>query len=140
MSRQEDIERLIVNYSRRLQKLKEQEAFSGISADPAVKLEIEDIEAKIRELQRELDSIQLPKNASAVRHNLEREPPYFFGHERTLELLVRELLERNQVIILKGFGGIGKSSLLGKRAFAYAAKSFKDNHLVSLQQLPNEQL
>lgn len=51
MSSQKDIEKLIRGYTRRLQKLKEQQAIQGISVDPKIPLEIEDIEAKIENLQ-----------------------------------------------------------------------------------------
>ncbi len=52
--KREDIEKLIIIYDRRLQKLKEQQALAGISVDPKILIEIEDIEAKIAELQTEL--------------------------------------------------------------------------------------
>ena len=47
MSRKNDIKRLIVNHERRLQKLKEQQAIEGRSADPKILIEIEDIEKTI---------------------------------------------------------------------------------------------
>ncbi len=43
MSRQKDIEKLITEHSRRLQKLKEQAARAGGTVDPKINLEIEDI-------------------------------------------------------------------------------------------------
>lgn len=54
MIHQGDIEKLIDYNQRRLQKLKEQEALEGISVDPKVSLEIENIEAKIEQLQIEV--------------------------------------------------------------------------------------
>jgi hypothetical protein len=58
MSRQDDIKRLIINNSRRLQKLKEQLAFEGTSADPKISMEIEDIETEIEKLQAKLKEIE----------------------------------------------------------------------------------
>jgi|GEM_PF-3762246 len=51
MSRQADIQKLIINYTRQLQKLKEQEALLGLSTPPAILLQIEDVEAKLTGLQ-----------------------------------------------------------------------------------------
>lgn len=45
-----DTEQLVVKLTRRLQKLKEKEAVQGYSVDPEVQLEIEDIEAKLKNL------------------------------------------------------------------------------------------
>ncbi len=59
MQYQDDIKKLITTYNRRLQKLREQEAIFGISADPKISLEIENIEAKIERLQTQLEG---PKN------------------------------------------------------------------------------
>ncbi|MFC1975002.1 NB-ARC domain-containing protein [Chloroflexota bacterium] len=58
MSRQNDIKKLIrVNY-KRLQKLKEKQALYGISVDPSVEIEIEEIEVEIENLQTELKEIE----------------------------------------------------------------------------------
>ena len=58
MSRKDDIKRLLVNHSRRLQILKEQQALHGISADPKIPIEIKDIEAEIEKLQAELGTLR----------------------------------------------------------------------------------
>ena len=58
MSYQDDIKKLITNHHRRLQKLREQQALYGISADPRILLEIEDIEAKIERLQTNLEETE----------------------------------------------------------------------------------
>jgi hypothetical protein len=69
MSHQDDIKKLISHHSRRLQKLKEQQALEGISVDPKILIEIEDIEAQIDKLQ-----LRIPKERnryfilSNVRH------------------------------------------------------------------------
>lgn len=54
MAVKDDIRKLINNHYRRLQRLKEKEALYGLSVDPGVLMEIEDIEAKIADLQEEL--------------------------------------------------------------------------------------
>jgi CheY-like chemotaxis protein len=58
MTRQENIKKLIHNHSRRLQLLKEQKALAGWSVDPGIPIEIEDIEAELRDLQIELAVIE----------------------------------------------------------------------------------
>jgi hypothetical protein len=58
MSRQDDIKKLVHNYSRRLQILKEQQALRGINTPPEIVIEIEDIEAKIEKLQTELVELE----------------------------------------------------------------------------------
>ncbi len=56
MSTQKDhIAKLIINHTRRQQKLKEQKALYGHSADPQILLEIEDIEKELEILKDELD-------------------------------------------------------------------------------------
>lgn len=49
-----DLKKLININLRRLQKLKEQEAYTGVDTRPHIILEIEDIEARLAELQQEL--------------------------------------------------------------------------------------
>ncbi len=56
--RKKNIERLIESHSRRLQALEEQKAIEGISADPKIGMEIEDIVKKIEELQTELETVK----------------------------------------------------------------------------------
>lgn len=58
MSRQDDLQKLIAEHERRLQKRKEQKARFGISADPSIDIEIEDIEAAIAQLQTELAELE----------------------------------------------------------------------------------
>lgn len=57
MSRQEDLEKEMTLWQRRLQQRKEQKAIMGISADPSIDIEIEDIEAKLNQLQTELAAL-----------------------------------------------------------------------------------
>ena len=58
MSRQDDIEKLIAERERRLQKLKEQRASFGLHTPPHILMEIEDIEAEIEGLQTELEALK----------------------------------------------------------------------------------
>jgi len=51
------------------------------------------------------------------RHNVDREPPYCYGREKIIELVFDGLHCTNQPIILKGFGGIGKSTIAKKVAY-----------------------
>ncbi len=58
MSHQGKIQKLIQRYNRRLQKLKEKSATQGVSADPSITIEIEDIEIELKKLNRELIKTQ----------------------------------------------------------------------------------
>lgn len=62
MSRKDDLENEIITWSRRLQLLKEKKAQLGISADPGIDLEIEDIEKRIKELNIALQQIPEEEN------------------------------------------------------------------------------
>lgn len=57
MMRDDHIKNLIYNYNRRLQLLKEQQALRGLNTPPEILLEIEDIEAKLGQLETELKEI-----------------------------------------------------------------------------------
>lgn len=83
MITKDDIRKLITNHYRRLQRLKEQEALHGLSVDPGVLIEIEDIEIKIAELQEALiapddwpeeASLQSSQTSSAIQKNVETSP------------------------------------------------------------------
>ena len=64
MSRRDKITNLIRIHENRLQKLKEQQAFRGIyNVDPAISIEIKELEVKVEDLQTELG---LPENASST--------------------------------------------------------------------------
>lgn len=54
----DDIKKLIVAHNRRLQQLKEQKALQGLSVDPKIPLEIQDIEAEISNLQEQLKNLE----------------------------------------------------------------------------------
>lgn len=53
-----DIQKLIAHRSRRLQFLKEQQAIRGFSTPPEILMEIEDLEAELEKLQRQLKAIE----------------------------------------------------------------------------------
>ncbi len=75
ISRRNDLEKLIHTYERRLQKLKEQQAFRGLDTPPHIMVEIEDIEDQIARLDTELKSLEEQRT----------EPPsYNFTHFRRL--------------------------------------------------------
>lgn len=54
MSEQQDLEKELELWQRRLQKRREQKARLGFSADPSIDLEIEDIEARLAKLRAQL--------------------------------------------------------------------------------------
>jgi hypothetical protein len=58
MSLKDDTRKLIIEYQRRLQKLKEQKAKLGINTPPAILTEIEDVETEIEQLHIELNTIE----------------------------------------------------------------------------------
>lgn len=53
--------KLIKTYSRRLEKLKEQQALRGINADPELLIEIEDLEIELDRLRKEVDILPRDK-------------------------------------------------------------------------------
>ncbi len=57
MSRKDEIQRLINHHSRRLQKLKEQQAIQGLNVHPQILMEIEDIQEEIQQLRIDLTSL-----------------------------------------------------------------------------------
>ncbi|MBI1881625.1 MAG: hypothetical protein HYR94_25885 [Chloroflexi bacterium] len=72
MSRQADIQKLIFNYTRQLQKLKEQQALQGVSTPSAILIQIEDIEAELEGLQTLLEQTKNdPEAMSSI--DLDRE-------------------------------------------------------------------
>lgn len=114
MARWDDKKLQIINHQRRLQKLKEQQAIHGISVDPKIPLEIEDIEATIADLQVELAALeQIPhlnpyRGLSTFR---EGDADVFFGRETfTVELVER--VQQKPLVAVLGPSGSGKSSIV----------------------------
>ncbi len=106
MSRQDDLQKLMVEHNRRLQKLKEKKAKQGSSADPNLDIEIEDIEDEVEKLQVEFKTLQtapgddypytqmvssLPYIKSSSR---ERTPQIFLCHANEDKLQVQELYHK----------------------------------------------
>lgn len=58
MSGKAHLKKMIVNYSRRLEKLREHQALYGLSVDPKIIIEIEDIEAQIKNFQAKLKQLE----------------------------------------------------------------------------------
>ncbi len=58
MSRKQYLQRLLANHTRRLEKLREQQALAGYSTNPEILLEIEDIESEIQRLQQALAALK----------------------------------------------------------------------------------
>ncbi len=65
MSSKHNIQQLILQHNRRLQKLKEKKAQYGSSIDPQVLIEIEDLEEKIGELRKESQSLEQDVNSTS---------------------------------------------------------------------------
>ena len=66
MSREDELKRLITNHNRRLQILQERKALLGVTADPSLLLEIEDIEAELDRLQSELKKTSVSTGSLSV--------------------------------------------------------------------------
>jgi hypothetical protein len=62
MSRQDNIENILINYNRRLQILQEQKAFYGLDARPHILMEIEDLKDIIEQLQVELKQLEMERS------------------------------------------------------------------------------
>jgi hypothetical protein len=90
MSTAEDIQKLIINHTRRLQKLEERQALEGISVDPAVSIEIEDIRTKIDSLKTELQAV---KSETVVFGELD------YHYNRALELVSSEFLNHRYELV-----------------------------------------
>ena len=62
----EELQRQIAINDRRLQKLKEQRALQGINTDPAVLIEIDDIETELETLYETAESRSKPARPEAA--------------------------------------------------------------------------
>lgn len=84
MSGQDDIKRLIINYQRRLQKLKETQALQGINTPPDILIQIEDIEAELEKFQIALKTLAPDAHPESL-HSSSLDP-------NTLPNLIQQLL------------------------------------------------
>lgn len=89
MSRKDNIRNLITEHQRRLQKLKEQWARLGVNTPPEILIEIEDIEARIEQLQRELEEVSKKDNILRQRVQIYMQGDFpVFTSERRISTIV----------------------------------------------------
>ncbi|MCL4298466.1 MAG: tetratricopeptide repeat protein [Anaerolineae bacterium] len=138
MSRRDDLQQLIINYGRRLQKLQEQQALMGLDTPPHALIEIEDIQAKIAELEEKLaalaeaDFVVVPSYPMPGQQTQPYpQPPtkraIFVGRQAQLVELERYWQEayqqqKGKVVFLVGEAGIGKTSLVREFSQGVLAK------------------
>lgn len=115
MADENDLRELIRTHDRRLQLLKQQKAKYGISVDPRIIIEIEDIETEINQLRTDL--------VEAVEAEIAHPPylgmhyfdvadaRYFFGREQLTAKLV-SYLQKQRFLAVVGASGSGKSSVV----------------------------
>lgn len=82
MSRKDEIMQLIIRHQRRLQKLKEQQATMGLQTPPHILTEIEDIEAEIEGLQKELTILDQPQKPLTLYYKYQSKPREIFSAQR----------------------------------------------------------
>jgi predicted ATPase len=146
MSRQDDLQQLIINYGRRLQKLQEQQALMGLDTPPHILIEIEDIQAKTAQLEEKLATLAeadfvatssystteqqaqpLPQPTSQNSAQPPTQRAIFVGRQTQLAELNQywqTALEQRQgkVVFLIGEAGIGKTSLVREFSQGVLAK------------------
>jgi hypothetical protein len=85
VSRQTDIQKLIAIYNRRLQKLRENEAFHGIDTAPEIQLEIETIETRLTQLEIALEEANTSASGDEARSiiNIDKELAKFEAEEQS---------------------------------------------------------
>ncbi|MFC1975783.1 hypothetical protein ACFLXQ_05255, partial [Chloroflexota bacterium] len=117
MSRKDDLQKLINNHKRRLQKLKEREALKGLDVEPEVTIEIEDIEKKLNKLQPEL-ATEKEENIRAASQEIQKQlddlEQYlhipFTNQVDTIELITYS--QAPPYYLLDAPAGYGKTELL----------------------------
>jgi hypothetical protein len=116
MSRQTEIQELITNYHRRLQKLKEKEATFGINTPPEVLIEIEDIEAKVEQLKKDLKvlELKLPLDISGGIPEKVQIDTFKEEKDSPIEVLVAKIgLSGTIITAILGLVGIGITAYFG---------------------------
>ncbi len=136
MERGDQIRKLISIYKRRLWKFEEQKAIQGITADPNVEIQIEDINDNIAVLNEELEQLTLnslsdisefkiidftPKSPAFLHDTTDLDTKStFIGRKNELNFLNkhmnRALEGKAQIVFIEGYAGGGKTTLL--QAFA----------------------
>jgi len=99
LSNQDHLKKLISYHTQRLQKLKEQQALSGITTDPKVLIEIEQIEAQLVELQSQLFQPEKPPGLEAPPQGNEKIVPTTIGvYIRNQDLSIQHFISISPII------------------------------------------
>ncbi len=104
MSQLNDIKKLITTTDRRLQKLKQRQAQQGINTDPAVAMEIEDLEEKLADLRRQLKQAEM--NAASSKAASVVLPENESGGERDSKNSLWVLIGVPVIVALIGLAGV----------------------------------
>ncbi len=116
MTSHQDIQELIRRHQRRLQKLKEQQAQYGLSVDPSIPNEIEEIEATIADLEAELSRFEAEESKPPCPYPgmvpfRPEDARFFYGRKSEINRILQRLRNRRRLFVI-GASGCGKSSLL----------------------------
>jgi hypothetical protein len=99
LSNQDHLRKLISYHTQRLQKLKEQQALSGITTDPKVLIEIEQIETQLVELQSQLFELKnTPGFEAQPQGNEEIAPATISVYIRNQDLSIQHFIPISPVI------------------------------------------
>lgn len=88
-----ELRRLIERYQRRLAKLKEAKAVSGLQTAPDVEIEIEDIENEIETLRGQLEAVENEPSVGRILATLRQSIADLEVTDPRLELLRRQLFD-----------------------------------------------
>ena len=152
MSPWDRIQELIGIYEERLHRLRKQQAIQGISVDPGVSIEIQNIEAKIQELRTQLvENIKQDNNPldSSLNSDLEIESPYGtvslnskFYIERVNDHNCWRHLHRNRAVTLfvQAPRQMGKSSLMHRMLARATNELGRQSVYIDFQKFPTSYL